>query len=523
MAAVSPPSLMREEDYEAIENAVMETSRGRWFLAEFARRNRTADTGVLLEAIGKLEGLMRREHKMPKLERIQLDLADMQEAIARTKREIAQIKNETNDGDRFAEASSELDAIVTQTEGATQDILQKAELVQELAWTLREQGVDEKVCDDIDAHTTDIFMACSFQDLTGQRTQKVVQVLRYLESRIDEMMKIWDVQASEMNVAPDPINPDEKRPDAHLLHGPQDADKAIKQNTVDELMDTQANFMADDEESGSQESADAAFEAVEAEESIDDIEFDAIDTSTEDGSMASVEPGEEAAPEIEAADADSSADSDIAAEIMEDGEEGSGAFDIDDISFDKIDTSDEGVGDEDDGDETAEAAELADDMDANDQIGEDASHDESVAAAPEDAAAQDEAIEAGIAEAEEAMEALVEDLTGAEGVLEGMLDASSEDEFAAFGAGMDAPKSDDVPGEEAGEVASDAPSPGEVEALETEAGEADAGEGFESDEDEDDADAAFMDMETSTSDNDEDDEADPLRALSTGERLALFS
>ena len=44
-----------QKDYEAIEAAVLESPRGRWFLAEFARRNRAADTLMLLEAIHKLE------------------------------------------------------------------------------------------------------------------------------------------------------------------------------------------------------------------------------------------------------------------------------------------------------------------------------------------------------------------------------------------------------------------------------------------------------------------------------------
>ena len=42
-------------DYEEIEQAVMETSRGRWFLTEFARRHKAADTTVLLDAIKRLE------------------------------------------------------------------------------------------------------------------------------------------------------------------------------------------------------------------------------------------------------------------------------------------------------------------------------------------------------------------------------------------------------------------------------------------------------------------------------------
>ena len=38
---VKPPD--DEHAYEQIEAAVMETSRGRWFLNEYARRNRHAD------------------------------------------------------------------------------------------------------------------------------------------------------------------------------------------------------------------------------------------------------------------------------------------------------------------------------------------------------------------------------------------------------------------------------------------------------------------------------------------------
>jgi hypothetical protein len=45
----------REEDYEAISEAFMETSRGRWFLGEYARRNRNADTRMVLDAVARIE------------------------------------------------------------------------------------------------------------------------------------------------------------------------------------------------------------------------------------------------------------------------------------------------------------------------------------------------------------------------------------------------------------------------------------------------------------------------------------
>jgi hypothetical protein len=44
-----------ETDYEAIEAAVKETARGRWFLEEYAQRNRHADTKLVLDAIQRLQ------------------------------------------------------------------------------------------------------------------------------------------------------------------------------------------------------------------------------------------------------------------------------------------------------------------------------------------------------------------------------------------------------------------------------------------------------------------------------------
>ena len=53
--SIPPPRGMSEVDYETIEAAVTETVRGRWFLAEFARRNRLAETRQLLDAMTRLE------------------------------------------------------------------------------------------------------------------------------------------------------------------------------------------------------------------------------------------------------------------------------------------------------------------------------------------------------------------------------------------------------------------------------------------------------------------------------------
>lgn len=51
----APTTPMPLDDYDAIASAVMETERGRWFLAEYARRNRAADTASVLGALAEIE------------------------------------------------------------------------------------------------------------------------------------------------------------------------------------------------------------------------------------------------------------------------------------------------------------------------------------------------------------------------------------------------------------------------------------------------------------------------------------
>jgi len=165
--------------------------RGRWFLAEHARRMRQADTRLVLDAIARLEHALAGKAGGADVERMRADLVDMAEAIARTKTEIAAIRPEGGDPSQIVRATDELDAIVAVTERATSDILNSAEQIQEIAWTLRERGTDPAACDRIDALTTETYTACSFQDLTGQRTRKVIDALHFLERRLEAMIAIW--------------------------------------------------------------------------------------------------------------------------------------------------------------------------------------------------------------------------------------------------------------------------------------------------------------------------------------------
>jgi chemotaxis regulatin CheY-phosphate phosphatase CheZ len=233
MANLPIPAPLSEIDYEQIEGAVMETARGRWFLAEYARRNRNADTTMLLKALDRIEASIGAKPSVEPVDRIRFDLIEMSKAIARTKTEIASIKPDADHHGKFGEASEELDSVVQATETATSDILACAERIQEIAWTLREQGVEGEVCDLLDANATEVYTACSFQDITGQRTRKVIQVLRYLEDRINAMISIWGLDGAMAAEAAEARSVDE---DKALLNGPAKPGHGMDQADVDMVM-----------------------------------------------------------------------------------------------------------------------------------------------------------------------------------------------------------------------------------------------------------------------------------------------
>src|SRR6201997_3976294 len=58
-------TLPSEEDYEAIREAFMETARGRWFLDEYAKRNRNSDTRMVLDAVARIEETLAAQKQPP--------------------------------------------------------------------------------------------------------------------------------------------------------------------------------------------------------------------------------------------------------------------------------------------------------------------------------------------------------------------------------------------------------------------------------------------------------------------------
>ncbi|WP_342164497.1 hypothetical protein [Methylobacterium sp. SD21] len=189
-------------EYAAIEATIGASERGQHFLAEHARRARAEEMATVLTAIERLERSVTAERPVDAVGSLRGGLAEMAEAISRTKAEISAISVPDGDQTRLTSASQALDAIVRATEQATSDILGAAEAVQEAAWTLRERNVEPETCEALDRHATAIYTACSFQDLTAQRTARIIYTLRYLEDRIASMIAIWGGEIARVPPAP---------------------------------------------------------------------------------------------------------------------------------------------------------------------------------------------------------------------------------------------------------------------------------------------------------------------------------
>ena len=188
----------------------------------------TVDSETMGEIRQLLHALDAKVSALPQLEEIEerlvKDVVDIQGRIKDTKEEIAALRHPKAKEDRIQRASLQLDAIVEQTEQATSTILESAERLEEQITQIRDSYPKDQLIANatdvmIDA-ITQIYEASNFQDITGQRTRKVVDVLKYIEERLGRMINLWG--AGEFDELPVPEEHDIDRKDEHLvLHGPQ--------------------------------------------------------------------------------------------------------------------------------------------------------------------------------------------------------------------------------------------------------------------------------------------------------------
>lgn len=145
--ALSPMSARaaepNEQDYDAIREAFMETARGRWFLGEYAKRNRNADTAMVLDAVAKIEETLAAQ-RQPLVE------DHLPEALVAIRRAIEDAESAA--GKAFDPAA---------LEASLAPIPRGVRIIKEISWRWREIGADGRICDLIDSQLASIEAACA--------------------------------------------------------------------------------------------------------------------------------------------------------------------------------------------------------------------------------------------------------------------------------------------------------------------------------------------------------------------------
>jgi chemotaxis protein CheZ len=150
--------------------------------------------------------------------------------VARAKSEIAALRVDDINASHIPTATDELDAVVSHTATATNEILDCCEVLEGLQARL--QGEDAEA---LAGAVTRIYEACSFQDITGQRIGKVVSALKSIEKRVAAVTQSFGRGEGEALAETDEPAP-ARTEGEELANGPQLPGAATSQAEIDRLL-----------------------------------------------------------------------------------------------------------------------------------------------------------------------------------------------------------------------------------------------------------------------------------------------
>lgn len=183
-----------EKEYREIEAAVEETERGRWFLREFSRRNRAADTDRMIEAVEKLYRTARETAISARFGFIYHDLHKLKHSIDRARTNLA----ETNWDETTTDAAKRAADVLETARRTEADMQGAAERIQQIADELRAEGAETDTCDELASHAAGIYMAASFQDFTSSRLSTVIEAMEMMEEHVSRILARFEEEAARM-------------------------------------------------------------------------------------------------------------------------------------------------------------------------------------------------------------------------------------------------------------------------------------------------------------------------------------
>lgn len=159
--------------------------------------------------------------------------------ISRTRDEISALRPNDIKSERIPSAGVELEAVVGDTEKATETIMSAAEAV------LCEDATDyDEYRANVEARMMTIIEACSFQDLAGQRVSKVVNSLRHVESRVSRFAEVMGVRDAD-GYETEEEKAEKARAEKNLLNGPAVGGPETSQDDIDAMFADAGEDVAD--------------------------------------------------------------------------------------------------------------------------------------------------------------------------------------------------------------------------------------------------------------------------------------
>ena len=179
------------------------------------------DVGAMMEGMAETLG---GDHSPDRF--LRREFERMAQSIVEAKNEVISMMPEDETSPKnITNASNQLDAVIKATEQATNIIMDSADDIQTLVHTN-----DPKLKEKIDAAVARIYDACNFQDITGQRINKVIGCLETIEAKVTRLVALFSDPTQDVKEVGN-----DARPDRHLLNGPALPGESPNQAEIDAL------------------------------------------------------------------------------------------------------------------------------------------------------------------------------------------------------------------------------------------------------------------------------------------------
>ncbi|MCB1549749.1 MAG: hypothetical protein KDJ41_18260 [Hyphomicrobiaceae bacterium] len=174
-----------EAIYREIEAALLETPRGAWFLAEFARRTLAAEAARTAESLLRLERAVLGQSAPPYLQDVARQLEDLRRLLMSADSKLRMLSGTQNGADWLA----------------LNGVLESAARVHEGATLLAQAGADPAITEAIAEDAQRIYRQLAGHAVEAERARHIAEMLSSAQARISRIRRTLDGRGDEQTGA----------------------------------------------------------------------------------------------------------------------------------------------------------------------------------------------------------------------------------------------------------------------------------------------------------------------------------